>query len=133
MSREIPSSAITAANSEVKAILGNESKKGRGHYHKLSPEIKADLGKYASVNGVAATLRRYSKTYPSLKESSVRTWRDVYIHELKRKVQSAPMDKRNEVVVTELPQKKTGRPYLLGDILDERVRKYIHFLRIKAP
>ena len=73
LSREIPSSAITAANSEVKAILGNESKKERGHYHKLSPEIKADLGKYASVNGDAATLRRYSKTYPSLKESSVRT------------------------------------------------------------
>ena len=43
MSRETPSSAITAANSEVKAILGNESKKGHGHYHKLSPEIKADL------------------------------------------------------------------------------------------
>ena len=54
LSREIPSSAITAANSEVKAILGNESKKERGHYHKLSPEIKADLGKYASVNGVVA-------------------------------------------------------------------------------
>ena len=31
LSREIPSSAITAANSEVKAILGNESKKERGH------------------------------------------------------------------------------------------------------
>ena len=37
LSREIPSSAITAANSEVKAILGNEFKKERGHYHKLSP------------------------------------------------------------------------------------------------
>ena len=56
----------------------------------------------------------------------------MYIHELKRKVQSAPMDKRNEVVVTEFPQKKTGRPYLLGDILDECVRKYIHFLRDKG-
>ena len=71
LSREIPSSAITAANSEVKAILGNETKKGRGHYHKLLPEIKANLGKYASVNGVVATLRRYSKTYPSLKESNL--------------------------------------------------------------
>ena len=42
------------------------------------------------------------------------------------------MDKRNEVVVTELPQKMTGRPYLLGDILDEHVRKYLHFLRDKG-
>ena len=79
LSKEIPSTSITAANSEVEAAMQiketcvNE-KKRRGHYQKLSPEIKAELGKYSRINGVAATLRRYSKTYPGLKESSIRTW-----------------------------------------------------------
>ena len=135
--KEIPSTSITTANSEVEAAMqiegtcGNE-KKRRGYYQKLSPEIKTELGKYSSINGVAATLCRYSKTYPGLNESSIRTWRDVYRFELKRKLQSVPMNKKNEVDITQLPQKKTGRPYLLGDALDEQVRRYILCLREKG-
>ena len=137
LSKEIPSISITAANSEVEAAMqieetcGNE-KKQCGHYQKHSPEIKAELGKYSSINGVTATLHRCSKTYPGLNESSIRMWRDVYRFELKRKLQSVPMNKKNEVDITQLPQKKTGRPYLLGDALDEQVRRYILCLREKG-
>ena len=133
LSKEIPSTSITAAVEaamQIKETCGNE-KKRRGHYQKLSPEIKAELLKYSSINGVAATLRRYSKTYPGLKESSIRTWRDVYRFELKRMLQSVSMNKKNEVDITQLPQ-KTGRPYLLGDALDEQVRRYILCLREKG-
>ena len=34
-----------------------------GAYTKLSAEMKAQLGKYAVENGVAATLRKYAKSY----------------------------------------------------------------------
>ena len=95
---------------KIEETCGNE-KKRCGHYQKLSPEMKTELG---SINGVAATLHRYSKTYPGLNESSIRTWRDVYRFELNWKLQSVPMNKKNEVDITQLPQKKTGRPYLLG-------------------
>ena len=48
---------------------------------------------------------------------------------MKRKLQSVSMNKKNEVDITQLPQKKTERPCLLGDTLDEQVRRYILCLR----
>ena len=41
------------------------------------------------------------------------------------------MNKKNEVDITQLPQ-KTGRQYLLGDALDEQVMRYILCLREKG-
>ena len=101
----------------------------RGSYTKLSAQAKAELGKYAAVNGVAATLRKYSKRYPSLKESSVRTWRDKYTQELNRRKQGVAKSEYGKIVISELPDKKTGRLYLLGEELDERVQRYLIALR----
>ena len=50
------------ANSEVKALLQSEEQK------------RGQVGKRATEQGVAATIRYYSKKF-NLKESSVRTWR----------------------------------------------------------
>lgn len=86
LSKKIPSSAITSANVEVKKVVDSKNC-GRGPYTKLSANVKAELGKHAAENGVAATLRRYLKDYPSLKESSVRTWRDRYNEQLTRRKQ----------------------------------------------
>ena len=79
LSREVPSSAIVSANKEVQKIASSsestQSKK-RGPYSKsFSPQVKAEIGRYATENGVASTLRRYMSKHPDLKESTVRTWR----------------------------------------------------------
>ena len=123
LSSEVPSSAIVSANSKVQKIASSsessESKK-RGPYSKsFSPQVKAEIGRYATENGVASTLRRYVSNYPDLKESTVRTWRNVYSQELKKRVRSG-----TETVATsiqQLPSKKRGRPYLLGEELDKQV------------
>ena len=64
LSSEIPSSAIVSANVEVRKAIddgtdGRDGKYSRGSYTKLSAQAKAELDKYAAVNGVAATLRKY--------------------------------------------------------------------------
>ena len=58
--------------------------------------------KYATVNGVAATLRTYLKRCPSLKESSVRTWRDKYTQELNRRKQGLAKSEYGKIVILEL-------------------------------
>ena len=137
----MPSSSIVAANKEVKTALdssvenktdeisGKKSEKSskRGRYDIYSPEEKASIGKRAAEHGVTSTIRYYAKKYPErplLKESSVRTWKNKYTAELgRRKRTGGDMD------VTELPQKKRGRPLLLGVELDRCVQAYITALR----
>lgn len=86
--------------------------------------MKAQVGKYAAENGPIATLRKFAKTHPNLKESTVRLWRDSYLKEL-RKLKATPHS--NEV--KELSTKKRERPYLLGEKLDKQVRQYLTTLR----
>ena len=121
-------SAIVAANREVtKAVETNaqmDSKKAsskRGEYAKFSPAAKIELAKYAAQHGVAATLKHYAPKYLGLKEITVRTWRDSYTAELSIQV------KRNDdkIEADELPAKKRGRSFLLGEDLDRQVRTYL--------
>lgn len=90
LSRKVPSSAIVSANNEVKKIASsseNSESKKRGPYSKsFSRQVKAEIGRYATENGVASTLRRYVSKHPDLKESTVRTWRNTYSQELKKRV-----------------------------------------------
>ena len=105
---KIPSSAIASANIDVQKVFDNEKdgKNSRGSYTKLSPEIKAELGSYAVSNGVVATLRKYSKKYPRLKESSVRTWQDKYTKQLNKRKQEVAKSEYGKIVIAELPDKK---------------------------
>ena len=73
----------------------------RGSYVKFSQQAKVSVAKYASEHGVAAALRHYNKKFLELKESTVRTWRNVYVAELqrKRKIQ-------DDTCIKELPEKR---------------------------
>ena len=68
LSKKMPSSAIVAANKEVKKVQDDKTSKPgkRGPYSKFSPQIKAEVGKQAAECGVAAVLRNNSKKYPDL-------------------------------------------------------------------
>ena len=98
---------------------------------KYTAEQKAEIGKRAAENGVVSAIRYFSKNskYPNLKESSVRDWRNAYTRELKMKCRES---NESKPVVTELVQKKRGRPLLLGNELDEYVKTYLHFVREKG-
>lgn len=69
--------------------MDGEPKKGnrRGSYEKFTPEIKSQIAKRAAEHGVASTVRYYSGRFlkKQLKESTVRTWRNLYLSEMRKR------------------------------------------------
>ena len=117
MSLTVPPETITAVNRQVRAIqhvkrTGSESK--RGEYNKANAKDKATIGAYASLHGVAKAIRHFKEQ--QLKESTVRDWKKLYEKELLDKKKSAKPGE--DVTMKTLPNKKWGRPPLLGEKLD---------------
>ena len=135
LSLSLSSSAIVAANGEVTKVLDTVEKEKteekttknckRGEYAKYSPAVKIELAKYAAQHGIMATLRHYAPKHPGLKESTVRTWRDSYTAKLNLRVKR----KEDKIDIEELPTKKRGCPFLLGEDLDRQVQAYLTYLR----
>ena len=123
----IPSSTISEVNKQVREVRQKE-KKRRGEYLKVSPVDKLSIAKYASENGVSATVRRFKDK--NLKESSVRDWKKAYEKELKEKTKCALFGE--EVVIRELPLKKRGRPPLLGEKVDKLLQEMIVSMRSRG-
>ena len=124
----VPSTSIAAANSDVRSAIdrASQSSKTRGCYEKYTPEQKAMIGKRAAEHGVVASVRHYIKDFPNLKENTVRDWRNAYRLQLKKRVRNGSESGMN---ITELPQKKRGRPLLLGEELDKQVQAYLTSFR----
>ena len=85
----------------------------RGQYTKFTD---ADIGQYASENGPAATVRKFSKKFPTLNESTVRGLRKKYNKQVKMGTTDVP-----QVIVA----KRRGQPLMLGDVLDKKIQEYI--------
>ena len=68
---------------------------------------KAIVAKYAAENGIVKSIRHFQKNFPDdiLKESTVRGWKNAYLCELQNRKRSGDED----VTITELPLKKTGK------------------------
>lgn len=114
------------ANSEVEktihAARSKESKK-RGSYHQYSPEIRAAIGKFASINGVSACSRHFSRQLKHyVSTSTVLSIKKSYLEEKKCRDREEGDHARQEI--TKLPSKTRGRPLLLGDI-DSKVQAYL--------
>ena len=130
LSRSIPSSAIASANKAVLKSMENATKQERrGKYGKYSTKERAEIGKRAAEFGITSMIKYYETVNPSrqLPSSSVYTWKVQYLNELAKR-------KRNgeELLIKDLPQKKRGRPFLLGEQLDNQVEKYLKTLRDKG-
>ena len=90
-----------AANKKVKEVLQSMKafheldggSKNRGPYECFMAKEKAQIGKRAAEHGVAATVWYCSRKYHGcmVKDSSVRTWRNIYMYlkELKTKKSQA--------------------------------------------
>ena len=94
----------------------------RSLYLKATPEQKAAIGRYAAKNKIVNSIRRFQKDFPtdSLKESTVRGWKNVYLQELQSRKQSDC-----EMEVKTLLRKKTGRPLTLDEETDMEIQKYL--------
>ena len=136
MCATVPSSAIEAANGQVKEVLTVPA--NRGPYFKLTPAQRFQVGKRAAEHGIAASIRYFEKKYPDLqlKETTVRRLKNLYRSELRNKLHSGGTDGSGEdnpgAMVEEiptLPLKKTGRPLIIGAELDRQIQEYIRYFR----
>ena len=77
---------------------------------------------------MTSTLRYYSKAFPnvSLKETSVRRFKNQYQNTIKEQVKSGDGVCDS---IKALPTKPIGRPLLIGEGADRQVREYVRFLR----
>lgn len=84
-------SAIVEANNEVKDVLSRGSKQAL--YFKTTPEMKAVITKYASENG---SIQHFEKQFVpnSLKESTIRGWKNLYQTELEAQLKQNEKDLR---------------------------------------
>ena len=134
LSNVLPSSTIKAANDAVLATSRQPERapKGskRGSYATLTGVQQAQVARYAFSYGNKAAIHRYSEEYSTnIKDSSVSTWKSKYAKEFDRKRGAGEVEQNGDIVVHSIPQKKRGRPLLLGDELDERVKRYIKDVR----
>ena len=128
LSRAIAPSILAEVNREVKLVAAAGQKKKRGPYLSFTPEEKARVGRYGSVNGVRAAVRRFSSEFSKeLKETTVQDWVKSYQKELQKKRTSS--EPGCDLVVSELPGKKRGRPFLLGEKIDVEVQTIIRAMR----
>ena len=120
----VPRAVLDEVKKEIKKV---ESTK-RGSYLSFTAEEKAQVAKYGSTNGVRAAVKRFSKVFgKDLKESTVRDWVKAYDKELRRKRTSTEIG--DDLAVTELPSKKRGKPFLLGDKIDAEVQTILRAMR----
>lgn len=133
LSSEVRPVAIESANRKVLDILSSlkvttssvtsdESKVSRGSYMKFTPQRKAQVAKYAIECGNRRAIQRYSKEFGvEIKESTVRSWKQKYIEERRKRSPSK--------VVEEILSCKRGYPLLLGEDLDVEVKAYVESIR----
>ena len=85
---------------------------------RYDPSIRAEIGKYASQHGVAATARLYSrKLGHKVSETTANSLKKAYLEGVREKRTAV-----DDGDVTLLPMKKRGRPVLLGEVLDRKCR-----------
>ena len=92
---------------------------------RYSPHVRAEIGKYASQHGIAATARFYTrKLGHSVSETTAYSLKKAYLQSVREK---RAADDDGDVRL--LPIKKRGRPVLLGEVLDVKVQQYLRRVR----
>ena len=125
LSKVVPSSEITAINSSVK----DEKKRSvRAPYLILTPAQRYELGRRAAEHGVTLTIHYYAPDL-DLKETSVQRFKNSYQASLKLAKNAPATQSGDQNNLQELVPKKTGRPLMLGEELDQQVRYYLRELR----
>ena len=121
LSNKLDSGLIEEANKEVSQLVMSTGGK-RSPYLKITPQQKATIAKYAAEHGIVNAIHRFKKDFPDdlLKESTIRGWKKTYLLELQSRRKAG-----KDLAVKELPNKKAGRPLMLGEALDGQVKAYL--------
>ncbi len=124
--------AVRAANECVQSCAARAQHEGgekkRSPYTKLTIEKRAEIGTYATENGIVSAEKHYSKELQKpLNESTVCGLKKAYLQELSRKRKA-----EEDVQVLTLPMKKQGAPLKLGMTVDRQVQAYLRALREKG-
>ncbi len=73
----------TCSNQRPDSVVSKKNfKRGKYNDQKISQEATAEIGKYASENGISRTMKHFKDR--NLKASTVRDWRASYLLELKK-------------------------------------------------
>ena len=123
LSRSIPSSAIVAANAEIRRSMHNRHSTPRRlkRYNIYTLEQRATIGRYAVENSVMAAKRKFSNQLNTdINESTVRRFKRAYLKERHEKRQ-----RQDGGEVRYLHPSKRGRKVLLGEKLDDMVKAFI--------
>ena len=102
LSSKLKPETIDSANRKVSALLastGSSSAKddgsgqrSRGSYMKFTPELKAQVARYALKSGNKRAIVKYSKQWGvDLKESTVRTWKTKYTEGSRKRKPTEPL------------------------------------------
>ena len=120
LTRVIPSRAIESANKEVEAALVKQAEpRKRGKYKAYTSMDRATIAKYSLMNGVGKAAHKFS-----ISESTVRTFKLAYIKEREKKRKAG-----QDTSIVELPQKKRGRPFIVGERMDAAIQQYLLEIR----
>ena len=88
---------------------------------RYTSEMRAEIGRYASINGVPAASAIFSnKLGVRVSKSTVNVMKKAYLEKKRRTGSGA---------VTTLSPKKRGRPILLGAHIDKQVQLYLKKIR----
>ena len=88
---------------------------------RYTPSVRADIGRYACRNGIAAAARHFSrKLGHPVPTSTVQSILKAFKEEREKK-----RAEEDDEDVRVLPKKKCGRPLLLGEDLDKKLQQYI--------
>ena len=83
----------------------------RGKYQHCSAETCAKIGKYASANGNSKAINHFKEELPTLKESTVRTFKRAY----EKRVREEKKKGKTDATVIAIPSDTRGRPPILCD------------------
>ena len=107
-------------------VSSEKSVNRSAQYRKSTDKQRYTIGKYAAENGNANTFRKFKTEFSNLSESTVRIFKKRYYQEVRK-----CKEKLEESKSITKYARKTGRPYLLGE-LDKMVQKHIRSLSKKG-
>ena len=128
IAKELVNEQIQVENDEGKGTPRKRQTSGkRGTYVSYTPEQRRDIGKYAAEHGNSKAVKKFSEDLNcKISESTVRNIKSAYLKEIHSPKRKLNLD---ESEVLELTPKKRGRKLMLGDELDENVKKMVNSVR----
>ena len=100
----------------LKDSEGKDGVKRRGAYQRCTPKYKTTISNYAVIHGTSAALRHFKNKFPDLKYTTLCEWRKAIIVKTRK----------DHEVVTELEDKKRGRPLMLPEDVLSLIMKYVY-------